>query len=1684
MKKHIKPSLSKKVSRFYFLLISTPFAFSYLQAADIFKADNSTALNDGASWVGGVVPGASDIAVFDSTLSAGLSAPVEAPVSFSGIRVVNNQGGLTVSGSSQTMTIGAGGLDLSSATAGTYFDIDSPTIILRPGTSQTWAAAQGVSSTLWGTLTTTGATVLLNASGANSGTFFAEGFGTLGQILPSVVVKTDTGMNFGALVSGARQLTVDASLAVANPSDGGTATASADLTAAPAAGSYMDVTNSNGLATATAFRAYAATASDSGTFWNNAGLRFNQPHATAGGWVVDATQKILYANSGVFALLVTDQVGANNVVFNGGANGNAFRYNNVGASLVVHQQNTQGDLILRSSFSSRLSNNSFVKGGPGRLIMGNGGFGGTGTVYLNEGVTQLGESNATGTFGDFAVVNNGTLRIQRNDVFTFGNVLSGSGPLVVAMGASGGLTLSGANTYTGPTTFESGNLTLGNNSALGATAAFTYGGGVITFGSGVTSDISAFSATLNGTTTIDTGVNNVTFASTISEGAPSGLVKSGAGTLTLAAANSFTGASSVNGGTLSVTNLAGSATGAGSLTVNNGAALAGTGTLAGAVTVAGGAKVSPGLDGVGTLTVASLALQSGSLLDLEIASPSSNDRIVVTGSGGLSINGGSVNLYTAGTTSGFGTPGVYNLFQYNGAVGGAGTGALSVTNPQAGYRYTFGTASGFVTLTIDAFGMITNWVTAGSGSFASPSNWSNGVPTGSGATTNFTASLSGPATVTLDGNRTLGGMSFDSANPYTIAQGGSGTLYLDNGTDVVAVNILSGSHVITAPVGLASDLSVSAVANASLTLSGPVAGIGDVTKSGDGTLSFTNTNQIVGNTTVNGGALEFASLASIGDGLIELNGGSLRYATGSTTDISGRTITVGVNGGGIDTNGNNVTFANPIGNSGPGSLIKKGAGTLVLAAANTYAGSTVIQEGTLSLAADNQLNAAGVGVTLSGGTLESTASFSTPRVLTVNATGGGVTTASGTTLTLTGGLAGTGLLTKRGAGTLALSSTAATKSGGLNLAAGVTSISSNTNFGSSSSVLGTGAVTLSGGTLSHAYAAGNTLVYNNEIAAAADTRSTLVTPNRFRLNSVVSGNGTLDMTIGTTVSRADFQNNFSSFNGTLNLTGTGNVRLGIVALGSGQPNFSAAGWGNTTLSVDGVSVLPTTNSGGNTITIGALASSGSTGVLAGGTAGAPNYTIGGKLVADVPLNTTFGGSFTGNAIVTKVGNGSLTLTSNNNVNTGAVNANAGVLDVRGTFGAFYRSSGADGIAGNGDDYSSVTEPTDGKPWTLVQPGAVTVAAAGTLAGNGKLGGAITVNGALRPDSTGDLGGNLTVIGSGSLTLASTATTQFDLKGATFTGVKSTATGAITFNGLLKFNFLGTVFNGSYTVFDLAVAPTGAFTGVSVTTTTATETALASSGTVWTGTVGAQSYSFDASTGVLTVTGGATAVTPGTSTLSGTAGNAKVDLSWTSASNADTYTVKRSLIAGGPYTNLISNLAGTTYSDTTVTNGTTYYYVVQAKNSTSNLSGAVSNEVSATPVAGPAHTALQTWRFEQFGVYDDTGAVLAGDTEDFDGDGLANLLEYALGTNPTVANANPVTVAKSGNFLTLTYPRLSPADAALTYTVQGSNDLAGGFAAGGGTTNTVGSTSTYTDNVSVSTAGVRRFLRLSVSYTAP
>ncbi|PXA04643.1 hypothetical protein DDZ13_05580 [Coraliomargarita sinensis] len=82
-------------------------------------------------------------------------------------------------------------------------------------------------------------------------------------------------------------------------------------------------------------------------------------------------------------------------------------------------------------------------------------------------------------------------------------------------------------------------------------------------------------------------------------------------------------------------------------------------------------------------------------------------------------------------------------------------------------------------------------------------------------------------------------------------------------------------------------------------------------------------------------------------------------------------------------------------------------------------------------------------------------------------------------------------------------------------------------------------------------------------------------------------------------------------------------------------------------------------------------------------------------------------------------------------------------------------------------------------------------------------------------------------------------------------------------------------------------------------------------------------------------------------LSAAPGDARVDLSWNAAETADSYTVKRSTTPGGGYST-IGTPTTTSFADTSVVNGTTYYYVVSATNSVGE--SADSTEVGATPEA--------------------------------------------------------------------------------------------------------------------------------------
>ncbi len=211
-------------------------------------------------------------------------------------------------------------------------------------------------------------------------------------------------------------------------------------------------------------------------------------------------------------------------------------------------------------------------------------------------------------------------------------------------------------------------------------------------------------------------------------------------------------------------------------------------------------------------------------------------------------------------------------------------------------------------------------------------------------------------------------------------------------------------------------------------------------------------------------------------------------------------------------------------------------------------------------------------------------------------------------------------------------------------------------------------------------------------------------------------------------------------------------------------------------------------------------------------------------------------------------------------------------------------------------------------------------------------------------------------------------------------------------------------------------------------------------------------------------------------LSATAGEAQVALSWSAVSGATSYSVKRASVSGGPYATVATGLTATAHTDTGLVNGTTYYYIVTAHQGVAE--SARSAQVSATPVA--LLSPIESWRVTHFGSASATGN--AADGADPDSDGLANLLEYALGSDPLVASTSAPVVSLTPSLpysLQLTFTRV--ADPTLIYTVQGSDDLAlwNDLWTSIGSDNVAGPV-TVSDTEPVPASG-SRFLRLRVSY---
>jgi autotransporter-associated beta strand protein len=139
-------------------------------------------------------------------------------------------------------------------------------------------------------------------------------------------------------------------------------------------------------------------------------------------------------------------------------------------------------------------------------------------------------------------------------------------------------------------------------------------------------------------------------------------------------------------------------------------------------------------------------------------------------------------------------------------------------------------------------------------SWSQPLNWLGGVPNSTGAVANFWRTNTASRTITLDGSKTVGTLTFTSPQNYTISPGTSGGLLFNQSGGPATLTSNQGNHVLSVPVQLASDLSA-AINAGTFTINGAVSGNADITKSGAGTLALTGANSYTGNTVVEDGSL-------------------------------------------------------------------------------------------------------------------------------------------------------------------------------------------------------------------------------------------------------------------------------------------------------------------------------------------------------------------------------------------------------------------------------------------------------------------------------------------------------------------------------------------------------------------------------------------------------------------------------------------------------------------------------------------------------------------------------------------------------------------------------------------------------------------------------------------------------------
>lgn len=399
-------------------------------------------------------------------------------------------------------------------------------------------------------------------------------------------------------------------------------------------------------------------------------------------------------------------------------------------------------------------------------------------------------------------------------------------------------------------------------------------------------------------------------------------VKSGR-TILSGDSSNFSGSTTIDGGQLDITGQLG-----GVITVNSGGIIGGIGTLDNLV-MANGGILAPG-NSIGTLTVTGdVVLNDISRLNYEIGAPGSSDLLAVGGN--LTLDG---KLYL--TDAGGAGIGHYRLMTY----GTLTDNTLDVMTPYpvASATYTIQTGGGNVDLVIASTGgpvigdpNLQYWQDNSATWTAAGTDWRNSggdidvAWAGNHGVFNGTGS-----TIAVTGPHNFKGLQFVTSG-YTL--NGPGTLQTVAGGS--ELRVLGGE---------------------TATIAATLAGSGGISKTQGGTLILTGGNTYTGATVIEAGTLALQGGGSIASsaalsfaraGVLDVAGvtaGNTRI--GTLSGVAGSNIVLGATDLTVD-QATNGTFAGVI--SGDGGLIKTGIGELFLTGENTYAGDTIIDQGTLTL---------------------------------------------------------------------------------------------------------------------------------------------------------------------------------------------------------------------------------------------------------------------------------------------------------------------------------------------------------------------------------------------------------------------------------------------------------------------------------------------------------------------------------------------------------------------------------------------------------------------------------------------------------------------------------------------------------------------------------------------------------------